>query len=61
MKATKKLKAGLLILLAVFIVSALAACGNHDVPQAVLSFLKEYDLSGKIVVPFCTHDGYGAG
>lgn len=32
-----------------------------DVPQAVLSFLDEYDLSGKTVVPFCTHDGYGAG
>ena len=32
-----------------------------DVPQAVLSFLNEYDLSGKTVVPFCTHDGYGAG
>ncbi|MGN0634478.1 MAG: flavodoxin [Oscillospiraceae bacterium] len=32
-----------------------------DVPQAVLSFLEEYDLSGKTVVPFCTHDGYGAG
>lgn len=32
-----------------------------DVPQAVLSFLKEYDLSGKKVIPFCTHDGYGAG
>lgn len=31
------------------------------VPQAVLSFLNEYDLSGKTVVPFCTHDGYGAG
>lgn len=31
------------------------------VPQAVLSFLHEYDLSGKTVVPFCTHDGYGAG
>ncbi|MGN0630676.1 MAG: flavodoxin, partial [Ruminococcus sp.] len=31
------------------------------VPQAVLSFLEEYDLSGKTVVPFCTHDGYGAG
>lgn len=24
-------------------------------------FLKEYDLSGKTVIPFCTHDGYGAG
>lgn len=32
-----------------------------DVPQAVLSFLNEYHLSGKTVVPFCTHDGYGAG
>lgn len=32
-----------------------------DVPQAVLSFLKEYDLTGKTVIPFCTHDGYGAG
>lgn len=32
-----------------------------DVPQAVLSFLEEYDLSGKTVIPFCTHDGYGAG
>lgn len=31
------------------------------VPQAVLSFLNEYDLSGKTVIPFCTHDGYGAG
>lgn len=31
------------------------------VPQAVLSFLNEYDLSGKTVVPFCTHAGYGAG
>ncbi|EET60887.1 flavodoxin family protein [Marvinbryantia formatexigens DSM 14469] len=32
-----------------------------DVPQAVLSFLDEYDLSGKTVIPFCTHDGYGEG
>lgn len=32
-----------------------------SVPQAVLSFLNEYDLSGKTVIPFCTHDGYGAG
>jgi len=32
-----------------------------DVPQAVLSFLAQYDLSGKTVIPFCTHDGYGAG
>lgn len=32
-----------------------------DVPQAILSFLSSYDLSEKTVVPFCTHDGYGAG
>lgn len=32
-----------------------------SVPQAVLSFLQEYDMSGKTVIPFCTHDGYGAG
>ncbi|MDO5110957.1 MAG: cyclophilin-like fold protein [Clostridia bacterium] len=31
------------------------------VPQAVISFLHEYDLSTKTVIPFCTHDGYGAG
>ena len=30
-------------------------------PQAVRTFLSEYDFSGKTVVPFCTHDGYGAG
>lgn len=32
-----------------------------DVPQAILSFLSAYDFAGKTVVPFCTHDGYGAG
>lgn len=32
-----------------------------DAPQAILSFLDQYDLSGKTVIPFCTHDGYGAG
>ena len=32
-----------------------------NVPQAVLSFLNDYDLTGKTVIPFCTHDGYGAG
>lgn len=31
------------------------------VPQAVRSFIREYDLSGKTVIPFCTHDGYGSG
>lgn len=32
-----------------------------NAPQAIFSFLSEYDLSGKTVIPFCTHDGYGAG
>lgn len=32
-----------------------------NAPQPVFSFLAEYDLSGKTVIPFCTHDGYGAG
>lgn len=32
-----------------------------DAPRAILSFLDRYDLSGKTVIPFCTHDGYGAG
>lgn len=31
------------------------------VPQAIRSFLGSYDFAGKTVVPFCTHDGYGAG
>ena len=32
-----------------------------DVPRAVISFLNKYDLSDKMVIPFCTHAGYGAG
>ena len=32
-----------------------------NAPQAIFSFLSEYDLSSKTVIPFCTHDGYGAG
>lgn len=32
-----------------------------DAPRAVFSFLAENDLSGKTVIPFCTHDGYGSG
>jgi flavodoxin len=32
-----------------------------EVPQAVISFLNQYDLSDKTVIPFCTHAGYGAG
>jgi hypothetical protein len=30
-------------------------------PPPVKSFLKQYDLSGKAVVPFNTNDGYGIG
>lgn len=32
-----------------------------NAPTPVLSFLESGDLSGKRVIPFCTHDGYGAG
>lgn len=32
-----------------------------SIPQAVVSFMNKYDLSEKTVIPFCTHDGYGAG
>ena len=28
-------------------------------PQAILSFLSQYDFSGKKVLPFCTHGGSG--
>lgn len=30
-----------------------------DMPMAVYSFMDEYDLSGKTVLPFCTHGGSG--
>jgi flavodoxin len=30
-------------------------------PMAVFAFLEEYDLSGKTIVPFCTHEGSGLG
>ncbi|VVB62811.1 NAD(P)H dehydrogenase (quinone) [uncultured archaeon] len=30
-------------------------------PMAVFTFLEEYDLSGKTVIPFCTHEGSGLG
>ncbi len=26
-------------------------------PQIMLTFLEEYDLSGKTIIPFCTHQG----
>ncbi|NBH15483.1 hypothetical protein D3Z36_15175 [Lachnospiraceae bacterium] len=31
-----------------------------DAPQAVKSFLKAYNLEGKTVIPFCTHEGSGS-
>lgn len=31
------------------------------VPRAIYSFLEEYNLEGKTVIPFCTYDGYGSG
>ena len=30
-------------------------------PMAVRTFLEEYDFSGKMIVPFCTHEGSGLG
>lgn len=30
-------------------------------PQPVVSFLSQYDLTGKTIIPFCTHAGYGSG
>ncbi|MDE7213941.1 MAG: hypothetical protein K2N42_05120 [Anaeroplasmataceae bacterium] len=32
-----------------------------NVPRAIRTFLEENDLSNKTVIPFCSHDGYGAG
>ena len=33
----------------------------NDIPMAVRSFIKDYNLSTKTIIPFCTHNGYGAG
>jgi flavodoxin len=30
-------------------------------PMPVLTFLEEYDFSGKTITPFCTHEGSGLG
>jgi flavodoxin len=30
-------------------------------PPPVRSFIQTHDLTGKTIVPFCTHDGYGPG
>lgn len=32
-----------------------------NAPRAIFTFISQYDLSGKTIIPFCTHDGYGAG
>lgn len=30
-------------------------------PMAVFTFLESYDFSGKIIIPYCTHEGSGTG
>ena len=30
-----------------------------DMPMAVYTFMESYDWSGKVVIPFCTHEGSG--
>ena len=32
-----------------------------NAPRPVFTFLSAYDWSEKTIIPFCTHDGYGAG
>ena len=34
-------------------------CGT--MPMAVYTFLEHYDLTGKVICPFCTHEGSGLG
>ncbi|WP_421908753.1 flavodoxin [Methanolacinia petrolearia] len=31
------------------------------IPRPVAAFLQEYDLAGKTIAPFCTHEGSGLG
>jgi flavodoxin len=31
-----------------------------DMPQIIYSFIEEYDLSGKTIIPFNTHEGSGS-
>ena len=33
----------------------------NTMPMAVFTFLEKYDLSGKAIRPFCTHEGSGLG
>jgi len=30
-------------------------------PMAVFTFLESYDFSGKVIIPYCTHEGSGLG
>jgi flavodoxin len=32
-----------------------------EFPMSVFTFLESYDFSGKMIVPFCTHEGSGMG
>lgn len=32
-----------------------------DVPMPVYTFVEQFDFTGKIIVPFCTHEGSGLG
>lgn len=34
---------------------------GSTLPQPMATFLSQHNLAGKTVIPFCTHDGYGAG
>ncbi|MBO0458123.1 flavodoxin [Enterococcus hulanensis] len=34
---------------------------NMALPQAVITFMNSYDISGKVVIPFNTNGGYGVG
>jgi flavodoxin len=34
---------------------------DMSLPAPIKSFLSAYDFSGKMIIPFCTHDGYGKG
>ena len=31
----------------------------NDAPMAVYTFLEHYDFTGKLICPFCTHEGSG--
>jgi flavodoxin len=33
----------------------------RTMPQIMLTFLEQHNLSGKMIIPFCTHEGSGSG